>query len=296
MPEGSTEGGIAPVGRRVAAAEVIGRRIVSGGWKPGSILPNFDQLADEFSVSRLSMREAMRALAAKGLVDSKPRRGTVVRPRNEWSRLDPDVLVWQLGEVPNAAFVRSLFEARAIIEPEAAALVALRATEGVLAEIERAFQAMETTDPRSLESIEADVAFHQAILNGTGNEFLAAFAPVIGTWLTKAFRVQRIAEPRAGAFRAAAPRDLRGDPARRRRGRAQGFPRSARPARRTMRWPASASGTTIDDRSRREAEAAAPPARAFESIVRLEDVEKYFGAVHALRDITSPSAATRSSA
>jgi DNA-binding FadR family transcriptional regulator len=137
----------------------------------------------------------MRSLAAKGLVASKPRRGTIVRPRSEWSRLDPDVLVWQISEQPNAAFIRSLFEARAIIEPEAAALVALRATEEVLAEIERAFHAMAATDPRSLESIEADVAFHQGILNGTGNEFLAAFAPVIGIWLTKAFRVQRIAEP-----------------------------------------------------------------------------------------------------
>ena len=183
------------VSRPIAAAETIGRRIVSGSWKPGSILPSFDQLADEFSVSRLSVREAMRALAAKGLVASKPRRGTMVRPRSEWSRLDHDVLVWQISEQPNAAFVRSLFEARAIIEPEAAALVAIRASEEVLADIERAFQAMATTDPRSLELIEADVAFHQNILNGTGNEFLAAFAPVIGTWLTKAFRVQRIAEP-----------------------------------------------------------------------------------------------------
>ena len=183
------------VQRPLAAAETIGRRIVSGSWKPGSILPSFDQLADEFSVSRLSVREAMRALAAKGLVASKPRRGTIVRPRSEWSRLDHDVLVWQISEQPTAAFVRSLFEARVIIEPESAALVAIRATEEALAEIERAFQAMATSDPRSQDSIDADVAFHQAILNGTGNEFLAAFAPVIGTWLTKAFRVQRIAEP-----------------------------------------------------------------------------------------------------
>ena len=188
------------VQRPLAAAETIGRRIVSGSWKPGRILPSFDRLADEFSVSRLSVREAMRALAAKGLVSSKPRRGTIVRPRSEWSRLDHDVLVWQISDRPNAAFVRSLFEARVIIEPEAAALVALRATEEVLAEIERAFHAMATTDTRSLESIEADVAFHQAILNGTGNEFLAAFAPVIGTWLTKAFRVQRIAEPKQEHF------------------------------------------------------------------------------------------------
>jgi DNA-binding FadR family transcriptional regulator len=204
------------VARPIAAAETIGRRIVTGGWKPGSILPSFDQLADEFSVSRLSVREAMRALAAKGLVASKPRRGTIVRPRSEWSRLDPDVLVWQIGDEPNAAFVRSLFEARAIIEPEAAALVALRATEEVLAAIERAFVAMETTDPSSQESIAADVAFHQAILTGTGNEFLAAFAPVIGTWLKVAFGVQRVARPDPSNFvpqhRAIFEAIKRGDP------------------------------------------------------------------------------------
>jgi DNA-binding FadR family transcriptional regulator len=188
------------VSRPVAAAETIGRRIVSGSWKPGSVLPSFDRLADEFSVSRLSVREAMRALAAKGLVDSRPRRGTVVRPRSDWSRLDPDVLAWQITDVSNAAFVRSLFEARAIIEPEAAALVALRATEEVVAAIDDAFSLMATTHPESPESIEADVAFHRAILTGTGNELIAAFAPAIGTWLRVAFGVQRAARPDPASF------------------------------------------------------------------------------------------------
>jgi GntR family transcriptional regulator, galactonate operon transcriptional repressor len=195
VSEGHSLRRAALVSRPVAAAESIGRRIVSGNWKPGSVLPSFDQLADEFSVSRLSVREAMRALAAKGLVDSKPRRGTVVRPRSDWSRLDPDVLTWQIGDAPNAAFVRSLFEARSIIEPEAAALVALRATEDVLAAIDRAFSVMSTTDKSSIESIEADVDFHQAILIGTGNELVAAFAPAIGTWLRVAIGVQRAAVP-----------------------------------------------------------------------------------------------------
>jgi DNA-binding FadR family transcriptional regulator len=200
VSEGQGQRRAALVSRPIAAAETIGRRIVSGSWKPGSILPSFDRLADEFSVSRLSVREAMRSLAAKGLVDSKPRRGTIVRPRSEWSRLDPDVLVWQIGDVPNAAFVRNLFEARVIIEPEAAALVARRATEDVLATIGRAFSVMETTHPASVESIEADVAFHKAILIGTGNDFIAAFAPAIGTWLRLAFGVQRAARPDQESF------------------------------------------------------------------------------------------------
>ena len=180
--------------RRIAPAEVIGRRIVSGDWQPGRVLPNLDRLAEEFSVSRLSIREAMKLLAGKGLVQSKPRRGTIVRPRNEWSRLDPDVVIWQIGDEPNAAFVRSLFEVRSIIEPEAAALTAIRASEAGLAEIERAFAVMAVSDPSSRESIKADVAFHQAILTGTGNEFIAAFAPAIEMSLSVTFSVQRAAQ------------------------------------------------------------------------------------------------------
>ncbi len=126
------------------------------------------------------------------------------------------MLVWQIGDVPNAAFVRSLFEARAIIEPEAAALVAVRATEEVLAAIERAYSIMESTHPQSPESIEADVAFHQAILTGTGNDFVAAFAPAIGTWLNVAFGVQRSARPDPEQFvpqhRAILEAIKRGDP------------------------------------------------------------------------------------
>ena len=174
-----------------AAAENIGRRIVAGHFVPGSALPKLETLAAEFSVSRLSMREAIKLLAGKGLVHSRPRRGTVVRPHSEWSRLDPDILVWQFDGPPSAAFIRNLFEMRSIIEPEAAALVASRASVDVIATIEVALAAMAAAEPLSIESIEADVAFHQAILTGTGNEFIAAFAPVIAASLRTTFRVQR---------------------------------------------------------------------------------------------------------
>ncbi len=181
--------------RPAGAAEALGRRIVTGDLAPGTTLPNLDQLADQFSMSRLSMREAIKMLAGKGLVSSAPRRGTVVRPRNEWSRLDPDVLIWQIGAIPNAAFVRNLFELRRMIEPEAAALSAARASGAALADIEAAFAQMEAAESRAPESIKGDVAFHQAILRGTGNEFIAALAPAIETSLMLAFTVQRDAWP-----------------------------------------------------------------------------------------------------
>jgi DNA-binding FadR family transcriptional regulator len=179
----------------MGAAESIGRRIVTGRFAPGTTLPNLDLLADEFAISRLSMREAIKVLAGKGLVSSTPRRGTVVRPRHEWSRLDADVLIWQLGGEPNAAFVRDLFELRRMIEPEAASLASQRATREGLAEITEAFAMMERAAVRAPESIKADVAFHKAILKATGNDFIAALAPAIDASLRLVFQIQRGAWP-----------------------------------------------------------------------------------------------------
>lgn len=166
-----------------------------GHLTPGTTLPNLDRLAEEFSMSRLTMREAIRMLAGKGLVSSAPRRGTVVRPPEDWSRLDADVLGWQIGAVPNAAFIRNLFELRRMVEPEAAALAASRANARDIATIERALAAMAAAESRAPESISADVDFHQAILKATGNEFIAALAPTIGQALMLAITIQRDAWP-----------------------------------------------------------------------------------------------------
>lgn len=173
------------------ATEEIGRRIVSGQFQPGSVLPTTDVLAAEFSVSRLAIRETMKTLAGKGLISARPRRGTVVRPRAEWNRFDPDVLRWHSDERPNAAYIRSVFEIRRLIEPPAAALVAERATQDTISAMEVAFQRMAESDPASPESIDADVAFHSAILSGTGNDFIAAFTPVMAAALSSTFRIQR---------------------------------------------------------------------------------------------------------
>ena len=185
---------------RVRAAEIIGRRIVSGGFLPGTILPNFDDLAAELSISRLSVREAMKVLAGKGLVSSKPRRGTVVRPRSEWSQLDADVLVWQITDVPDADFVSNLFEVRNIIEPEAAAIVATRGADETIAAMEQALAIMAAADPQAMQSIRADLSFHTNLLIGTGNEFIAGFVPLIETLLLATLRLQRDTRPDPGKF------------------------------------------------------------------------------------------------
>ena len=159
------------------AAEHIGRRIVSGELRPGTTLPNSTELARQLSIARPALREALKLLAGKGLVESTPRRGTVVRSPDVWNSLDEDVLSWQLGDSPNAAFVRDLFELRRIIEPEAAACAAHRATRTMLSDIENALHVMESAETKSSASIKADVAFHLSILVASGNGFLRVKFP-----------------------------------------------------------------------------------------------------------------------
>ena len=184
----------------VRAAEIIGRRIVKGGLPPGTLLPDLDELAAELSISRVSAHAAVKLLAEKGLVLSKPHHGTVVRPRSDWCRCDVDLLLWQLADLPDAAFVRYLFEVRRIIEPEAAAIAAAHCAGQTIADMERALAAMAATGPQAQESIDAALAFHKALLTGTRNEFIAGFAPLIEALLSVVFRIQRAARPDPGEF------------------------------------------------------------------------------------------------
>ena len=172
-------------------AEALGRRIVGGGLQPGAVLPNADLLAREFKVSRPALREAIKFLAGKGLLDMAPRRGTVVRARFHWNRLDDDVITWEMGDAPTETFVRNLFELRRMIEPEAAALAAVRAAPDGVEVIETALDGMRTAVFRSPDSVRADLDFHRSLLIHSGNDFLMAFAPAIEASLTIAFRMQR---------------------------------------------------------------------------------------------------------
>src|SRR5438034_2683712 len=120
----------------------IGRRILSGDLRPGDLLP----AEPDLGASRTVVREAVKVLAAKGLVESRPKTGTRVRPRDAWNLLDPDVLTWQQdGAAASEELLRKLTEVRRIIEPAAAELAAARADAADIAALERALEAMEAT-------------------------------------------------------------------------------------------------------------------------------------------------------
>ncbi|HSZ43033.1 MAG TPA: FadR/GntR family transcriptional regulator [Trebonia sp.] len=150
--------------------ETIGSRIVNGYYEPGSQLPP-QQLEQELGISSTVLREAMRVLAAKGLVESRQKLGTVVTPRSAWSLLDADLMRWQEGN-EDASFLDDLAEMRFIIEPAAASLAAQRRTDQDLEQLRDALQAMIDAGTNGSGVIDADLAFHRALLHAAHNELL----------------------------------------------------------------------------------------------------------------------------
>lgn len=168
----------------------LAKHILSGALAPGDRLPTEAELSIKLGVSRTALREALRMLAAKGLVESRTRAGTVVSPRSSWNHLDPDLLALREELAPDLEFVESLIEARRVVEPAAAAFAAERATGEDLHRIEDAFDAMSNAAQDDVEGfVTADEAFHIAVLLASRNPVFATFGGIIGSALRSAFRL-----------------------------------------------------------------------------------------------------------
>lgn len=166
----------------------LGMDIVSGKIAPGGRLPAESLLCETYGVSRPVLREATRVLVAKGLVVSKPRVGSVVRPRGDWHMLDPDVLYWTLSVMPEGEFFRSLLTVRRIVEPAAAALAATSATPDDLLRIEAAYERMRTA-PTAPDLLDPDIEFHRAIMAATHNDMLAYIGNMLSLALSESIRL-----------------------------------------------------------------------------------------------------------
>ena len=101
-------------------ARKLGIAIVSGQYRPGDLLDGEIASSEQLSVSRTAYREAVRILAAKGLVDARPKVGTRINPQTKWNLLDPDVLDWTFESEPDMELLNSLFELRNVVESAAA--------------------------------------------------------------------------------------------------------------------------------------------------------------------------------
>jgi DNA-binding FadR family transcriptional regulator len=163
--------------RAAQAAADLGRAILAGDFAPGTAMPREAELAAEMGVSRNTLREAMKVLASKSLVEIAPRRGTVVLPQARWNVLDADVLDWSdVGLAGDTALVEELMETRAAIEPAAAEAAARHGTPERKEAVRRAWQAMAALAHSGDigAKVETDLAWHVAVAVASDNRFLAS--------------------------------------------------------------------------------------------------------------------------
>ncbi|ETS31754.1 MULTISPECIES: FadR/GntR family transcriptional regulator [Photorhabdus] len=159
-------------------AEKIGQQILSGEYKTETILPGEIELAEQFNVSRTSVREAIKILAAKGMLLPRPRIGTRIMPTMHWNFLDQDLLKWWMNRDNLNQVIEHFHIVRLAIEPQACFLAAKNATQ------EQKKQLLQLIDEMYLlkenfnreKWIDIDYQFHHTIYKSCGNPFLGSFA------------------------------------------------------------------------------------------------------------------------
>lgn len=178
------------------AVEALAGRIIKGTYGEGDSLVMADVMA-QLDVTQTVLREAVKVLTMKGLLDTDKARGTFVRPREDWNLLDADVLRWKLAAGVSSDFFADVLELRRSIEPAAAALAAERRTDDDLAALNAALGAMAGADTDPALLVRADASFHTAMLFASNNRFYAQMHRVIVPVLVQRDRAVLAAD---GAF------------------------------------------------------------------------------------------------
>jgi DNA-binding FadR family transcriptional regulator len=160
----------------------LGSAIVTGKYEDGGF-PTEKELCLQYGAARTVLREAVKMLTAKGLLSARPRRGTRVQDEDSWNLLDPDVLSWLLERKAATDLLMEFTEMRLAVEPIAAGLAARRGTADQKAAIADALEAMRAAEHGHGDTLEADIRFHLAILDATGNRFFRQLKGMIETAL-----------------------------------------------------------------------------------------------------------------
>jgi DNA-binding FadR family transcriptional regulator len=164
---------------RESLAQQLAVLILSGKLAEGHAFPGEVEYAAQIGISRSALREAFRILAAKGLVEGRPKAGTRVTPRRQWSLLDPDLLAWQFKAEPSLKFLHDLFELRMMVEPAAAAVAATRRTADQVQQMAEALERMAQHGLATEAGRLADQQFHMTMLEATHNDAILALASSI---------------------------------------------------------------------------------------------------------------------
>ncbi len=164
-------------------ANELGIAIVTGAYSANNPIPIEAELCRKYEASRPVLREAVKMLTAKGLLDARPRRGTWVQPEEKWNLLDPDVLGWLLERKYSPALLIEFTQIRLAMEPGAAALAARVAAPEDKAAIRNAIERMQAADRGDDDPLDSDIAFHVAVLRATRNRFYAQLTGFTATAL-----------------------------------------------------------------------------------------------------------------
>ena len=182
-----------PRGIHGQTVEILASRILSNEYPEGATL-DLTMLREELDVSLTALREALKVLSAKGLIDARQKRGTFVQPRSSWNMLDADVMRWQMSVAADPALFDQLTEVRAVVEPAAARMAAERATAPDLDALSAALDSMSAAADVDA-AVEADIAFHRALLTATHNDFLTQIAQIIAIGLAERDKFVHHANP-----------------------------------------------------------------------------------------------------
>lgn len=160
-------------------ARELGKKIVSGSYRPGNLLEDENYLSQKYKVSRAVVRDAAKILVGKGLITIRRGIGTKVMPKSNWSLFDDDVIAWHLSSPLTKKQVYQLLELRMAIEPEAAWWAAERAEDNDILELEKNFKKMKKATNSLDDYIKSDALFHRSILDASHNEYFIAFENLI---------------------------------------------------------------------------------------------------------------------
>lgn len=187
--------------------DALGRSIVIGSYEK-RVFPTEAELAKQHGVSRSVTREAVKMLTAKGLLSARPRQGTIIQPSTSWNLFDTDVLRWLLERKFSVDLLKHFNQLRVAIEPEAAALAAAYADVAERKAINAGLARMEAADNGLDNTLDADIAFHVAILKASKNPFFAQFQDVVATALRSSIQFTNRIKGRSASVAAhAAVRD-----------------------------------------------------------------------------------------
>ncbi len=179
----------------------LGRAIVTEQFTAQTGFPFEAQLCEQYGASRPVVREAVKMLTAKGLLRPRQRAGTVVQPESSWNLLDPDVLKWLLDRDFSIDLLIEFTEMRMAIEPRAAGLAADSATGPQRSAIIKAINRMFAAERDEDDPLEADIAFHRAVIEASNNRFMRQFTEL--SEATLRFSIRRT-NAYAGVVRASA--------------------------------------------------------------------------------------------